>query len=175
MTCRRLIRILHTTVHATLCVYQSSCWTVSAGGYKHLLPTCTAAINSCVAERLCIGCRSSREKARADIDQLFSQLCDGTSSQRKRSRQSSGNYTVSRDCRVLTSRGNNSKISPSAGSSLINIPLCGNIADNKQLSTANSRGLAIETLDVRFVGKKSTEASDLLKTNSTDVRALQKA
>ena len=114
---------------------------------------------------------------RSYIDQLFSQSHDGWSVRRKRGRRAGRRVqrqitTVSRGRRVITSRDNNNNISPSAGSSLINIPLCGNIDDNELSSTATSRGLAIGTLNVRSVGKKSA-VCDLLNTHSLDILALQ--
>ena len=112
---------------------------------------------------------------RAYVHQLFSQLCDGTSSRRERGRRAGGRVqrkitTESRGRRVITSRDNNNNIniSPSAVSSLVDIPFSDNIGDYERLSTATSR-----SLNNRSVGMKSAAVCDVLNTNSPDVLALQ--
>ena len=83
--------------------------------------------------------------------------------------------TVSRGRRFITSRDNNNNISSSVGSSLINIPLCGNIDDDERSSTATSRGLAIGTLNVHSVGQKSSAVCDQFNTHSMDILTLQES
>ena len=98
---------------------------------------------------------------RSYIDLLFSQLRAGRTIRHKRGLRAGRRVqwkiaTVSRGRRVITSRDNGNNISPSAGRSLIKIPLCDNIEDNERSSTATRRGLAIWTLSVCGVGKRTT-------------------